>query len=143
MKDDSLLINTLASNNHVTGMASKMASMLSQNWLTFFFAKKLKILYISYHVSIFKFHLHVVQILIKYMEGFQTSNVSVSNGNTKCPIGKSIFAVNLTLKLFRATVANSDTGSLKSLHALFVWILVEILGFQHQYSFLFFFFFLP
>ena len=31
----------------------------------------------------------------------------------KYPIGKSIFAVNLPLKLFRATVANADIGSLK------------------------------
>ena len=29
------------------------------------------------------------------MEGFQTSNVSVSNGNIKCPIGKSILTANL------------------------------------------------
>ena len=43
----------------------------------------------------------------------------MSNGNIKCPIGKSFFAVNLPLKLFRATVANADTKSLKSLHTLF------------------------
>ena len=30
-----------------------------------FFAKKLKILYILYHVILFEFHQHVVQILIK------------------------------------------------------------------------------
>ena len=35
------------------------------------------------------------------------------------PIGKSIVAVNLALKLFPATVANADIGSLKSLHTLF------------------------
>ena len=40
----------------------------------------------------------------------------ISNGNQKCPIVKAIFAVNKPLKLFRATVANADTGSLKSLH---------------------------
>ena len=50
------------------------------------------------------------------MERLYTSNVSISNGKIKCPIGKSIFAVNLPLKLFRATVANADIGSLKSLH---------------------------
>ena len=33
---------------------------------------------------------------------------SISKGNMKCPIGKSISAVNLQLKLFRATVANAD-----------------------------------
>ena len=53
------------------------------------------------------------------MKRLQTSNVSINNDNIKCPIGKSIFAVNLPLKLFRATVANADTGSLKSLHTLF------------------------
>ena len=46
----------------------------------------------------------------------QTSKVNMSNGNIKCPIVKSIFAVNLPLKLFRATVAPADIGSLKSLH---------------------------
>ena len=52
------------------------------------------------------------------MERLQTSNVSVSNGNLKYPIGKSIFAVNLPLKLYRATFPNSNTESLKSLHTL-------------------------
>ena len=41
---------------------------------------------------------------------------SISNSNIKYPIGKSIFAVNLPFKDFRATVANADTGSLESLH---------------------------
>ena len=50
------------------------------------------------------------------MERLQTSNVKISNSNIKCPIGKSIFVVNLPLKLFCATVANTDIGSLKSLH---------------------------
>ena len=50
------------------------------------------------------------------MEILYTSNVSIINGNIKCRIGKSIFAVNLLLKLFRATVANTDIGNPKSLH---------------------------
>ena len=50
------------------------------------------------------------------MERLYTSYGSIDNGNIKCPIGKSIFAVNLPIRLFRATVANADTGSLKSLH---------------------------
>ena len=37
----------------------------------------------------------------------------------KYPSGKLIYAVNLPLKLFPATVANADIGSLKSLHTLF------------------------
>ena len=53
------------------------------------------------------------------MERFLTSIFSISNGNIECTIGKSIFAVNLRLKLFCATVANGDTGSLKSLRTLF------------------------
>ena len=34
-------------------------------------------------------------------------------------VSVTIFAVNLPLKLFCATVANPDIGSLKSLHAFF------------------------
>ena len=44
---------------------------------------------------------------------------SISNGNVKYQIGKSIFAQNLALQLSPATVANVDIGSLKSLHTLF------------------------
>ena len=52
-------------------------------------------------------------------ERLLTSNVSIRNGNIKYPIGKSIFAVNLPLKLSPAAVANADSGSPKSLHTLF------------------------
>ena len=61
------------------------------------------------------------------MERLKTSNVSISNGNIKCPIGKSIFAVNLPLKRFCATVANADIEGLKSLHTLFDKYLDHIL----------------
>ena len=37
------------------------------------------------------------------MEGLYTFNISISNGNMKCPIRKPIFAVNLEAKFFRAT----------------------------------------
>ena len=50
------------------------------------------------------------------MERLLTFNVHISNGSIKYPIEKSIFAVNLPLKLFCAIVANADIGSLKSLH---------------------------
>ena len=50
------------------------------------------------------------------MEKLQTSNVSTNNGNIKCPIGKSIFCSKFAVKTLRATVANADIGSLKSLH---------------------------
>ena len=46
-------------------------------------------------------------------------NVSISNDNINCPIGKSTFAVNFPLNIFRATGVNADNGSLKSLHTLF------------------------
>ena len=61
------------------------------------------------------------------MEKLWTSNVSISKFYIKYPIGKSIFAVNLPLKLFPATVANADIGSLKSLHTLFDKYLDHIL----------------
>ena len=42
------------------------------------------------------------------MERPKTFNASISDGNIKYPIGKSIYAVNLPLKFFRPTVANAD-----------------------------------
>ena len=39
--------------------------------------------------------------------------------NSRIPDRKSIFVVNLLLKLFPATVANTDIRSLKSFHSLF------------------------
>ena len=42
------------------------------------------------------------------------------------PDRKMNFAVNSPLKRFRATVANADTGSLKSLHTLFKKCLYHI-----------------
>ena len=53
------------------------------------------------------------------MERLWTSNVSV---------GKSIFVVNFPLKLLGVTVANADTGSLKSLHTIFDIYLDHILA---------------
>ena len=65
------------------------------------------------------------------MERLYTFNVSISNGNIKCPIGKSFFcskfAVKLVLKLVRATVANADIGSLKFLHTFLTKCLYHIL----------------
>ena len=50
------------------------------------------------------------------MERLQTFNVGIRKSNIKYPIEKSIFAATLPLKLFPATVANANIGSLKSLH---------------------------
>ena len=49
------------------------------------------------------------------MNRIQTSNVSISYGNIKCPIGKPSITVNFPLKHYRATVANTDTGRLQPL----------------------------
>ena len=50
------------------------------------------------------------------MERLKTSIDSIRNSNIKQPIKQSIFAENLLLKLFPATVANADIGSLKYFH---------------------------
>ena len=85
-----------------------MASVLCQRLLTTL-VKMRKILYSSDH-TIFT---SMLSYQIMYGE---TLDFSINNGNIKYSIGKSIFAVNLSLKLFRVTIANADIGSLKSLH---------------------------
>ena len=88
MKDDSLLIDTLASNNCLSHRNVFQNGVKTFSITVNHFCQKLEILYISYHTILFKLHQHVAQILIKYfMESLQTSNVSFSNGNIKCPIG--------------------------------------------------------
>ena len=44
------------------------------------------------------------------METLYTSNGRISNGNEKCAIGKSIFAVNLELKVLLIYSSYSDTA---------------------------------
>ena len=61
------------------------------------------------------------------MERLKTSIVSINNGNIKGPIRKSIFDVNLPIKLFRGIVAYADIWSLKSLHAFLKRCLYHIL----------------
>ena len=61
------------------------------------------------------------------MERLKTFKVSISNGNIKYQIGKSIFIVNLPLRFFPATVTNADIGSLKSLHTFLKNCLFHIL----------------
>ena len=55
------------------------------------------------------------------MERLQTSDVSIDNGNIKCPIRTSFFAVNLTLKLFHVTLADADIGS-QMIPAMKCWL---------------------
>ena len=78
-----------------------MASTLCQNGWPFFYQKRSKFCTVR---------TNFVQILTAC--GPNTYQIWY----IKYPIGKSIFAVNLLLKLFLATVANADIGSLKSLH---------------------------
>ena len=76
----------------------------------------------------------MVQILIKCVwRDFRLPMLASANGNIKYLIGKSIFAVNLPLKLSPATVANADIGILKSLHTLFDKYLDYILVKFEQY----------
>ena len=51
----------------------------------------------------------------------------VTHGNIKYPIGRSIFAVNLPLKLFRDTIVNADIESFKSLHTFLTKCLYHML----------------
>ena len=95
-----------------------MTSTLSLNWLTMFCQKTHFLVF-----CIMRFCLNFTSMWSKYPSNnvwrdFRLAKVSISNGNIKCPIGKSIFAVNLPLKLFRTTVANADTRSQKSLYTL-------------------------
>ena len=59
---------------------------------------------------LFKFNLPCGSNTSQIMYG-ETSNVSDSDSNIKCQVGKSSFAIK--------TIANADTGSLKSLRTLF------------------------
>ena len=61
------------------------------------------------------------------MEKLKTSDVSISNGKIIYPIGKTIFAVNLPVELFPATVSNADISSPKSFHTLFDKLLDHML----------------
>ena len=50
------------------------------------------------------------------MERLQTSNVSISNGNIKCPRSKNEFSFAVNLPFNGASYANAYTGSPKFLH---------------------------
>ena len=90
----------------VTETSSKMPSTLSKI-VDHFLSKSTKFCM----VQTIRFCSNFTSMWSKYL-----SNNVWSNGNIKCPIGKSILAVNLPLELFRATVANADIRSLKSFH---------------------------
>ena len=87
---------------YVTEMSSKMASTLSQKWLTIFFiAKQSTILYISYHNYDIFYQISPACGTNAYQTMYgETLNVSLSNGNIKCVNEKIFFAVNLHLKPF-------------------------------------------
>ena len=125
LKDDSLKINSFALNNNfnyrnvfLNGVNSLSKMIIKTKQSKTFLVKKHNILYDSDRTILCKLQQYVVQTLTKKcMERLYTSNVIISNSNIKSPIGKPIFAVNLPLKLFRATVSNADIRSLKSLYA--------------------------
>ena len=112
IKDYSLSINSLASNSCLCHrkLFQNDVNPFSNMVNHFFVKRKKKKLFIFYHTILFKFHQHLFHIHIKQCtERIQTSDVSISNGNIKGSVGTSIFAENLELQLFRATVANADT----------------------------------
>ena len=102
---------------YVTETSSKMASTISQKWLTMFCQKAQNFLPYNFVLISPACRPNAYQII--YGETFDFQCVSVSNGNIKCSIGKSFFTANLPLELFGAAVANADTASLKFLHTLF------------------------
>ena len=124
LKDDSLKINSLASNNcfshrnvfqNGVNTLSKIVNHFLSKSTNFFMV--LTIRFCSNFTSMWSKYVSN-NVWRDFTLDFQCQHwVSISNGNIKCPIGKSIFAVNLPLKLFRATVANADIKSLMSLHA--------------------------
>ena len=96
-------------------MSSKMASTLVNHFLP----KSWKFCLVR-TTQLLKFHQHVVQMLIKYdvwrdcrLPTCQMSALPMVTWNAD---RKIIFTVNLPFKLFRATVANAGTASLKTLH---------------------------
>ena len=100
-------------------MSSKMASTLCQKLLTNFCQKAQNFVcfgaYDFVQISPARGP-NTYQIMHGETLDFHCQQQQYSN--IKCPIGKSIFAVDLRLKLFRVTIANADIGSLKSLHTL-------------------------
>ena len=71
--------------------------------------------------------MYVVQIFIKYVwRDFRLP----CNGNKKYRIGKSVFALNLPLELFRVTVTNANIGSLNSFHTFFTKYLYMLVKFK-------------
>ena len=105
----------------------KMASILCKIWLTIFWQK-----------AQFLFIVRTIQFcskLIRMWSKCLTNNVwrdflLPMSGSAmvinKCPIRKSIFAVNLELKFFRATIANAEIGSPKFLPT-FLWMKLRYL----------------
>ena len=101
---------------YITETFSKMASTFSQKWLTIFCQKAEKIVY-SLPRNFAQISPGCAPNTYQWRRDFRLPmSESVM---AICPIEKAIFAVNLPLKLFRVTVAKTDTGSVKTLHTLF------------------------
>ena len=101
LKDDSLC-NILASNNCFShrNVFQNGANTLSKIVNHFFEKNRTKFCM----ARTIQFCSHFTSMWSKYYGETSDFNVSISNGNIKFPIGKSIFVVNLPLKLFRATI---------------------------------------
>ena len=98
-----------------------MASTLCQKWLTIFLSKSSKFCI----VRTIRFCSNSTSMWSKYLSNNVWRNFRLPMSasemvyNIKYPIEKSIFALNLPLKLSPATIANADIGSQISLHTLF------------------------
>ena len=129
MKDGSLLIDAIASNNCLCyrNVFQNDVDSFSKT-VNHFLPQKFKMLNILYHTIVFKFHQHVVQYLSNDVWRDFSLPMSASVMENKTPDLKSIIVVNLPLKRFCATVANADTGILKSLRTLFDTYLIPHLN---------------
>ena len=124
MKDNSLSINTLASKNYLYHRNFFQNGVKTfSKMVNHFLPKKLKIF------RTIRFCSNFTRRWPKYLSnnvwrdfGLQVSaSVMIT---WKCPIRKSIFAVNLPLKLLRATVAN-DNIEVFSLSINIIWYVFE------------------
>ena len=109
MKYDNLSINTLASNNFIMTIYRNFFQYGVKTYSKMFnhFCQKYFVLY-GFIKNSPACGSNAYQIMYR---DFRLTMLASLYGNIKCPIGKSIFLVNLPLKLFCATVANADAGS--------------------------------
>ena len=103
-----VVIFSLASNN-----CFSYRNVFQNDLNVFFFSKLVNHFFVKKLKNLLKFGLYN---FVQISPACGINTYDVSNSNIKYPLETSIFAVKLTLKLFRVTVADADIGSLKSLH---------------------------